>query len=79
MLSKKLKERKRRRSKAELDRNDRAFGASLFGDQLRRAARRKEESGGEKVSATAGTAGRDAVSPSSDLFDGGRGSRERAA
>ena len=54
----------------------RVFGASLFGDQWRQAARRKEESGGKKERATAGMAGRDAVPPSSGFFDGGRGSRE---
>ena len=47
-----------------------------FGDQRRRAARRKKETGGEKERATAGMAGRDAVPQSSGFFDGGRGSRE---
>ena len=54
----------------------RVCGASLFGDQRRRAARRKEESGGENERATVGMAGRDAVPLSSRFFDGGRGSRE---
>ena len=48
-------------------------GASLFGDERIRAARRKEESGGEKERATAGMTGRDAIPPSSGFFDGGRG------
>ena len=44
----------------------------FFRDQRRRAARRKEKSGGEKERATAGMSGRDAVLPSSEFFDGGR-------
>ena len=51
------------------------FGASLFRDQRRREARRKEESG-EEERATAGMAGRDSVPPSLRFFDGGRRSRE---
>ena len=51
------------------------FEASLFGDQRKRAARRNEESGGEKERATAGMAGRDAVLPSRGFSDGGRESR----
>ena len=46
--------------------------ASLFGDQRRRTAKRKEESSGEKERATAGLAGRDAVPPSSGFFAGER-------
>ena len=38
---------------------------------------REEESGGEKERATAGMAGRDAVLPSSEFFDGGRGRAAR--
>ena len=50
----------------------RVCGASCLGDQRRRVARRREESGGEK-GATAGMARRDAVPPSSGFLDGGRG------
>ena len=48
-------------------------GASRFGGEQQRVARRKEEFGGEKERATAGMAGRDDIPPSSGFFDGGRG------
>ena len=52
-------------------------GASLFGDQRLQAARRKEESGGEKERATTRMAGRDTVLPSSGFLYGGRGQLDR--
>ena len=41
----------------------------VFEDQRRHAARRKEQSGGEKARATIGMAGICAVPPSSGFFD----------